>query len=386
MSEPSNAPASIATLAALIAGRLAPAEIPAAQWRDLLVMAVRERLGPLLYWAVKRADPDFTFAPVWNAVVSLTRLTAVQNVLLRHTQLRVGMALKAAGVSPIWTKGIVLIASAYPEPALRPMNDLDVMVPFAQRFAALEVLQALGGVAQRGFIKFPRIDDPLVAYAYYAYDFALTLPYHVAIDLHFRLPGRLLPTARFSWFWDHTRTSPEGIQTLTLETHLLYLCGHMILHHGEGHYRTGSYADVHFLITNNSLDWDLLVRLAAELQWTYALERVLTLTLALFDTSVPPEVLAQLRAQHHTSGNVAMALKLRDHDPRGENTLDQLRYMPLWQRVRFIWYTIVPARVFIRYLYHIETTTIPLWPYYLRRWTDLARVGWHTVIKRIRWR
>lgn len=383
MSAIPNPAEATATIAALITGRLAPAAIPAAQWPALLLVAVREDLGPLVYWAVKRADPDFEFSPDWTTIITLTRHTAVQNVLFRHVQQRLLAALTAAGISPIWIKGIALLDAAYPEPALRPMSDLDVMVPFAQRNKALAVLQAQGATLQHGLIKFPRVDDPLMGYAYYAYELMLWSPRQLPIDLHFRLPGRLLRTERFTWFWEHVRTSPEGVQTLIPEAHLLYLCGHMILHHGEGHYPAGKYADVHFLVLHDTPDWELLVTLAAELGWAYALERVLTVAQDLFGTPVPVEVLAQLQAQRAESSNMAIALKLRDRDPRGENTLDQLTYIPLWQRVRFVWYTIFPARAFLRRLYALQAGYTPLWPYYLRRWWDLLHVGWRTVVKRL---
>lgn len=377
-------PTALRTLTALIAGHVDPAVVPEDQWPTLLTQAASERLGPLLYWAVKRAAPHLCQQPDWHAMLNRTRHSAVQNVLFQHAQRYLCEVWESAGISPIWVKGIALMGTVYPEPTLRPMSDLDVLVPFAQRFQALEAMQTVGAVVQGGQIKFPRLDDPLLAYAYYAYNVVLLFSRPISVDMHFRLSGRLLPTDRYSWFWDHTQLIPEGAYILTPEVHLLYVAAHMILHHGEGHYNAINYADVHFLVTRSALDWDAVVTHAVDLGWTYALERALVLTQTLFDTPVPSEVLAQLRAQRSKSENIAIALKLRDQDPRGDNTLNQLRYIPLWQRIRFIWYTVFPAQHFMRYRFGISPDEHVLWPYYVRRWRDLVHVGLHVIAKRLR--
>jgi hypothetical protein len=58
--------------------------------------------------------------------------------------------LTAVGLEPVVLKGPAL-AARYPEPGLRPMEDIDLLLPGAQHRAALDVLTAAGwGVARPG--------------------------------------------------------------------------------------------------------------------------------------------------------------------------------------------------------------------------------------------
>ena len=80
------------------------------------------------------------------------------------------------------------------------------------------------------------------------------------------------------------------------EAHLLYLCAHDLLHHGEKFTNLRQYLDLHLLITKETLDWDVITEQAAVLRWTYAVERALTLTSELYNTPVPAPVIPHLRA------------------------------------------------------------------------------------------
>ncbi|MBK9546708.1 MAG: nucleotidyltransferase family protein, partial [Dehalococcoidia bacterium] len=51
-----------------------------------------------------------------------------RNRLAVSAAMRAVATLRAAGVEPIALKGLGLIATAYPEPALRPMHDVDLLI------------------------------------------------------------------------------------------------------------------------------------------------------------------------------------------------------------------------------------------------------------------
>ena len=70
--------------------------------------------------------------------------TAVRNLRLRYELGRVIEALRQAGIPALALKGIVLAYTIYRDSSLRPMSDLDLLVPPGKRERALEVLQELG--------------------------------------------------------------------------------------------------------------------------------------------------------------------------------------------------------------------------------------------------
>lgn len=55
-----------------------------------------------------------------------------------------GKALKAAGIPFLALKGSALGPLVYPEPTLRPMTDVDLLVPLQEKVRALETLQSIG--------------------------------------------------------------------------------------------------------------------------------------------------------------------------------------------------------------------------------------------------
>jgi hypothetical protein len=73
---------------------------------------------------------------------------------LRETLGAVVLALRAAGVEVVALKGAVLASFHYPEPALRPMGDLDLLLKDARDLA--RATEALGGAGWRALLDTPR--------------------------------------------------------------------------------------------------------------------------------------------------------------------------------------------------------------------------------------
>ncbi len=130
--------------------------------------------------------------------------------------------------SSLWIKGIALANTLYSQPFLRPMGDLDVLVPYDQRESTLQVVERLG-------YHFYETNGQLMS-SKEALALNLTHHYHliggindsVVLELHFRLPSadnELLPLDKLAWFW--TQTTPlQTSQQFTIpqtEAHLLYL-------------------------------------------------------------------------------------------------------------------------------------------------------------------
>jgi hypothetical protein len=82
--------------------------------------------------------------PEWERLFKPRRLTAIHNLLLRHELERTLKALQQSGIPALGLKGVVLAHTVYSDPSLRPMSDIDLLVPPDRKEDALGVLRTLG--------------------------------------------------------------------------------------------------------------------------------------------------------------------------------------------------------------------------------------------------
>jgi hypothetical protein len=112
---------------------------------DLAVSAATEhRIGPLLWRALASAearDELGPLRPVLGGVADAYRMEALL-LLPRSVALAIG-PLTGAGLEPVVFKGPA-VAARYPEPGLRPMEDIDLLLPRADHRRALDALAEAG--------------------------------------------------------------------------------------------------------------------------------------------------------------------------------------------------------------------------------------------------
>jgi len=359
------------TLAGLVAQHQDPTAIPPADWPAIITAALQQGLGPMLLWAVKQQAPDLTTASLWEPLRAATRQIAIHHVWLERAQIQVNETLAAAGIPALWLKGIVLASTVYPQPAMRGMGDLDVLVPYDQREIAFATLQQQGYHFGDIHSILPT-DDPLVLEAGHHYHLHGPEDYPVTLELHFRLPNTLLSLSQLDWFWTQTTTIDHELIILRPEAHLLYLCAHALIQHGEVMTALRSYFDLHRLITRLDIDWALVIDRAVSLRWTYAVERALSLTATYFATPLPQDVLTRLQQDRLTGEDVAHVASLQGAGHRWERMRSRLAGLTFKDQVRLIHVATIPPRDYMRRRYAIPAHR-PTWPYYFVRWWDQGR-------------
>ncbi|HLF01021.1 MAG TPA: nucleotidyltransferase family protein [Anaerolineales bacterium] len=115
-----------------------------ADWDDLAVRAIVLGLAPQFHHRL--AQWGLAPAPRAAAKLTATYQAGVKRAADVYTQLgEVLTAFSANGLCPIALKGIHLAAAVYPDPALRPMNDIDLL------FEAGELPKAESLLAQLGY-------------------------------------------------------------------------------------------------------------------------------------------------------------------------------------------------------------------------------------------
>lgn len=380
MRSPHNFPPDLCQLGALVAGNMPPDVVAESEWPPLIARALQHGLGPMLWWRLKTRAIDPGAYPAFAPLVETAHHTAMGAALLDRAQRSIEAALRAANIPTLWLKGAALAHTVYPMPDLRPMGDLDVLVPFADRERALAVVQGLGyDFYTADDHVFGGGRDPLVARLLYHYHLRGGPGGRVLLEVHYRLLSNddgLLTLDQHDWFWSQRRTLTlaDGFQfeTLTPEAHLLYLCAHALLQHGGDSAYLLRFFDLHLLIEHSHLNWDIIVDQAVALGWTAAIAYALYLTGVYFGTTYPDAVITDLQARRPAHEDPALLARLSGAGGRWLQIHERLRYLPWRDRLTFIVRAALPAPAYMRQRYRIPPDR-PVWPWYGRRWIAQAR-------------
>jgi hypothetical protein len=119
------------------------ASLTSNEWDAFEEMAAQHRIEPLLYQRYADVGSSWAVpADVRSRWAEAYRQSALRSLQLQRTLIGVDAALKAAGIPYAALKGAWLAWHAYPHPALRPMRDIDILVPRERTLEAFDVLLA----------------------------------------------------------------------------------------------------------------------------------------------------------------------------------------------------------------------------------------------------
>ncbi len=229
-------------------------------WDGALEKAGREGIAPLLYWTL-RDDPG----AVPSSVLESLRLAFLRN-LARATRIYRELeifleSLRRSGLRAALTKGGRLALDVYPDIALRPFWDVDLIVHPADWDGVRRLLAGLGFVEAGGTAPVaagaagPDLDW---TYSPYFKKGPLFLEFHAhPLGLHF-------PSRGEDGFWSSAgRLQVRGTEAMVLpaENELCYLCVHAQQHSYD---RLIWLADIARLAGRPGLDWDWVCRIARD--------------------------------------------------------------------------------------------------------------------------
>jgi hypothetical protein len=285
-------------------------------------------------------------------------------------------ALHAAGVESVTLKGMVLAQTVYPEPGLRPMADIDLLVRPEIRPVALATLQALG-------YRTPGAAADLHAASR---SFAELVRDGTRIDLHWHLARYLrfegIVEVDHAGLWRRARplVTPHG-RSLALcpEDLVLHLVLHLTL--GSDFARVLWYADIDAVLRHFAagLDWDRLIAEAERWRIRSLAGWALGVVRDSFGTPLPPQVLQRLGGGRLRRAAVARCIGL-SVPPSLRAELGDARVYPaqtfLMDRVvdtlRVLGWTFFPSGAWLRFHYELETR----WQVPVYRAAHPLRVFW----------
>jgi hypothetical protein len=198
-------------------------------WVYVLAQAERHSITPLLFGCLSRMRADVAPPEIFEQLLLTARTCTLQSLRHAAALYRVIAAFETRGIPIMAFKGPVNAWSLYPNPGLRQMGDLDLLVRPDDAARAVDTLTELGCKAAEG-------PAPASALWFYRYvnEMHFVTPEEVNIDLHWQLG----PIHFERWFdvcavWSRkTCVSISGrlVPTLGREDHLRFLCMHAAKH------------------------------------------------------------------------------------------------------------------------------------------------------------
>ena len=282
--------------AVFLPGAAGAPEISPQDWPGVAQAADREGIAPLLYAALKALGRAAEPPPADLQRLRHAYLRADTGNWMAYEELAALLPLLAeAQVPVVLLKGSALAATLYPEPGLRPLGDVDLLIPrdAMHRAGALleardyreeaEVTQGFGARYLQEKIYMRRAGRPS------------------QVDLHWHLTSmpyyrRRIPIA---WFWERTaRQAVAGTQALVFEpeAQLLHLSLHFALHHWAERLLWSFDLALLLARSGSDLDWEETARAARAFGLTQAVQTSLAGACAAWGAAVPAGVTELLAA------------------------------------------------------------------------------------------
>lgn len=336
-----SAPVTIQIIANILAGD-APA-LTAETWDSVAITAIVVGLAPLLHWQIEQQQ--LAAPPLALAKLAVTRQAHAQrNQAIAGQLAEILAACHRQHIPGIVLKGAILAPLVYPEPALRPMNDIDLlfMPDDLPRVAAL--LQELGyhgktKAADHG----PGITKHLSTFRRAGGDGATPNPYLSAAADRTVEPHGSLEEAWFGLTVDITPgVWPRAIATelhgqpasrLSAADTLLHLTVHAAFHVIMGASILVQLYDIGRVLSvwRDELDWGQVIDLSRRARAEPYVVAGLTWAAKIYGTPVPPGPLAELKLAcapallHYIDHLTADALFQRSQQPPLTSLAGRLR-------------------------------------------------------------
>ncbi len=378
------------------------AELGEQDWKALVKMADAEGVAPLLHWRLSRLNggakpPDdvrkFLMKAFYN---SAARFAVHQREFSRLAE-----RLCREGVEVVALKGLALAQTLYPEPGLRPMGDIDLLVHRDALGTVKKIMPELGYALEK-----PDLWPGLGIRTDYEINYDLVKPGRIHMEIHWDLVGSAASTntCDIEWFWSQCVAYPglkedahagstaadelakrcDGrLWVLNPTGQLLHLAAHLMLKHSRGKTRLIWFYDLAMLLDKeeNGIVWDLAVEKAIEWGWGEALAYALMQVREQLGAPVPEAVLGRL-AEERNGGQL--------HPDEMVEAGVEGRFWAQWQyllslkpryRLQVLVAMVFPGREYMRWRYHpAHDWLLPV--YYLYRWWDRGREAARTAIVR----
>lgn len=245
------------------------------------------RLLPLLYQNLNRFGVR---DPIMGRLKGMYRRTWYNTHRLFHDVGPAIAELESAGIKTLLLKGAPLVLTYYQNHGVRPMSDIDVVVPYADAKRAIDLLEGLGW---RGDHTSATVD------LLYSHAVQFNNDADGEFDLHWHVLFEASTESATRSFWESAREIEfQGIPSLQLDPTAMLL--HVILHgvrwNPEPPIRWIPDAMAIMNSAGNEIDWQRIVSFASDHKLTHRVDLALHYLAERHAASIPHHVLNGLAA------------------------------------------------------------------------------------------
>jgi hypothetical protein len=351
-----------------------------ADWDLFFRMAKAEGVAPLMYHAMTRSAfraPEATRLKLQSVYYE----TAAFNQVLLTEMERVVQALNDAGIPVIVLKGAALAWTVYPDPALRPMNDLDLLVKTEDLERAKELIFSLG--YHEPIPEMARGINRMTGHAYYL---VKNNREGMIIELHWNLVSGDYDsrTPSIDWVWNnklllesnHSKNNiPIDVSTLLPELLLIYLIGHLVLQHGKSTSRLIWLYEIYFLFISldKEINWEQFTKEIESFGWLPALQFSNKLIIDHFAKTLPEEMIFEI--SKYSDGNEDPTIHIIWEGKQDNRNIYYANLLTTqgMKRIRLLMANFFPDEKYMRWRYRYNRRWQGFYFYPYRWWSMIAR-------------
>lgn len=345
----------------------------AEDWECFSGLTRMHRLEPVLYHRLARgtAGKDIPQG-ILDRLRAAHRKHTLRNLAIYRELATVTRILDGAKIPSIALKGAFLARFSYPEPGLRPMRDLDLLLRPEEAVKAFDLLKAHGYR--------PMFDgSPEAYFADRIHLPPLRGPGGVTVELHHRLtPPEMAGNGFEEALWARRIRRPLGggeVAFPCAEDVLLHLCIHATLDH-QLDLGPLALVDVARLVETGQVDWAGFVQTVRGGDWQRVVLPLLYLAREHVGARIPQEVMAALGAEDGAPAWLEAAEYLLFSDPAEHRLLDydvqEILYSgKLSKRFSKLAGAVFPPRSVIARHFPVSADSPMAYLYYPRRWYRL---------------
>jgi len=363
-------------------------------WEQLVSMAQAQGLAPLMYWVLSKSG-KFSSIPesARNSLRLNYSVTWIKNQIIFKELESLARTFKQADIPLVLLKGACFVLTIYPDIGLRPMGDLDVLVPTSRITEAVQIARSLGFGIPNATIPeaFPGLNNLLNHETCLQKDGSSS----TLLEIHHSLMANnaFLYAVPMDWFWEQTEplggklaSDFQSLRMLTPTAQVLYGSAHAMLEHGGKDAPLRWFYDLDRLIRSypEDMDWDLLVSQAKFFEWGSALDAALSKTVVCFNTPIPEQVLSSLDGISDRNKKLVTQKQVQ---PPATHLLEEYQNLLSLKgsiRFRVLLALVFPSPAYMRWRYRFNSSwRLP--KFYLLRWTgiflDLMRTILHLFLR-----
>ena len=308
-------------VAAMRGVKVPEATLARISWNRALRLAGWHRLLPLVREVLKD-EPSVPPEVVVMLRTAAREMTA-RNLRLQHELDRALAALEAEDIPVVLLKGAALLEEVYSHVGLRPMVDIDLLVPRGDIARGHEAIIALGFEVLRA--RLDRDDEAWLAIHHHHLPLA-TPDGSLAIEVHHQLLDDR-PAYEVASLWARARRGDRS------PAHLLAapedLCLHVAVHFAfdrihRGESSLGQLADLVRIARRWDLDWAAIADRARRFEVADRLFLALNAAAMLGEDLAPPDLVASLAPDTYTAARGEQFLRQRVLQPGPALPLEQL--------------------------------------------------------------